>query len=536
MQGRAYRRPIIAWVDEAKADRAVRFFNSLVLLEGRWAGQRMCLLPWEEKIIRDVFGTMRDGTHLRQYRTVYIEVPKKSGKTNLCAGFVNYLLTFDGEPAPEVYGAAVDRIQAGLVYRPAANMVRQNPALSKRCVCRDSLKRIVNRENNGFYQVLSAEVPQKHGLNVHGCVIDELHAQPNRDLYDVLTKYSGSARTQPLWIFITTAGVDRNSICYELHEKARQVLNGTREDDTFYPVIYGLGDDEDWTDEANWYKVNPSLGKILSIEDFRRDFNEAKGNPVEENLFRQLRLNQWVKQSIRAIDLNKWDVCARPVQSMTGRPCYGGLDLSSTDDLTALAIAASGSDGYFDLLVHAWIPEDRMREHENRHRVPYTKWVRMGLITPTPGSVIDYAYVTHDIAEICETLDLREMAFDRWGAAKVIQDLEELGFSTDPKARNRKLIQFGQGYKDMSPATKEFLRLVADEKLRHGGNPLLRWNADNFVIRTDPAGNAKPDKEKATMKIDAIVASIMALDRAGRHETAKRLSVYDREMRGIEVL
>ena len=492
----------------------------------------MHLLPWEEKIIRDVFGTMRDGTNIRQYRTVYVEIAKKNGKTNLCAGIVNYLLSFDGEAAPEVYGAAVDRNQAGLVYRPAANMVRQNPALSKRCVCRDSMKRIINRENNGFYQVLSAEVPQKHGLNVHGCVIDELHAQPNRDLYDVLTKYSGSARTQPLWVFITTAGTDRNSICYELHEKARQILNGTREDPTFYPVIYGLDDGEDWTDEANWYKANPSLGTILTIEDFRRDFEEAKQNPADENQFRQLRLNQWVKQNVRAIPLAKWDACGGPIQSLYGRPVYGGLDLSATDDLTALCIAASTEDGYLDVMPHFWIPEDRMREHERKHRVPYTKWIQQGFVTATPGSVIDYKFVIKDIADTCEALDLREMAFDRWGAAKVVQDLEELGFSLDPKARRRKLIQFGQGYASMSAPTKELLRLVGDGKIRHGNNPVLRWNIDNFVTRSDPAGNVKPDKEKATQKIDGVVAMIMALDRAIRNKGNGR-SIY--EDRGFEL-
>lgn len=509
-----------------KADRAVRFFESLQLLEGRWAGQFMRLIPWQKKIVREIFGTMRDGTNLRQYRTVYIEVPKKNGKTNLAAGFVLYLLTFDGEAAPEVYGGAVDRIQAGLVYRPAANMVRKSPFLSSICAPRDSVKRVINRQNNGFYQVLSAEVPQKHGLNIHGCVIDELHAQPNRDLVDVLTKYSGVAREQPLWIFITTAGTDRNSICWEYHEKARGILNGTIEDDTFYAYIAGLEDDEVWHSEANWYKANPSLGYILNIDDFRKDYKDAVGNPTDENLFRQLRLNQWVKQTTRAINLQRWDECGGFVNGLYGRPCYGGLDLSSVEDLTAFALIAPPGY-YYDALVHFWIPADKMREQERKHHVPYSKWARMGLVTPIPGDVIDTDWILHDVADICAELDVKEIAFDRWGAAQVVKGLVDMGFSLDPNARRRKLIQFGQGFASMSAPTKELLRLISQGDIRHGGNPVLRWNADNLVTKSDPAGNIKPDKSKATMKIDGIVALIMALDRAVRHNPASHHSIYE---------
>lgn len=519
--------------DNPKADRAVRFFQNLTQLEGRWAGQPLKLLPWERQIVRDVFGTTRpDGK--RQYQTVYIEIPKKNGKTTLAAGFVLYLLTFDDEPAPQVYGAAVDRPQATLVFRPAANMVRQSGFLNRRCRVIDSQKRIICPANNGFYQVLSADVEQKHGLNIHGVVIDELHAQPNRRLVDVLTKYSGAAREQPLTVIITTAGTDRNSIGWEYHDKARQIINGTRNDPTFYAVIYGLEDDENWKDEALWHRVNPSLGHILKLEDFRKDFDDALQSPSDEASFRQLRLNQWVKQTARAINLETWDRNDAPMRPLFGRRCYGGLDLAAVEDLTAFAIASPAPDGFVDLAVHFWIPEDRMSEIERRHKVPYSLWSRQGYVTATPGGVIDPDFVIEEIAAICQELDVVEIAFDRWGSAYIISKLQELGFRVDEKARRKKLIQMGQGFGSMGAPTKEFKRLVGELKIRHARNPILRWNIDNFVVRRDPAGNEKPDKEKATEKIDGAVAAIMAIDRVIRNTNLSGKSIYDE--RGFESL
>ena len=270
--------------DAAKADRAVTFIENLRHTKGKWAGKRFWLLPWQEQIIRDVFGIV-DEKGNRQFRTAYVEIGKKNGKSELAAAVALYLLFADNEPSAEVYGAAADRQQASIVFDVAHQMVQMTPALLKRCKIMAATKRIVNYGNAGFYQVLSAEVGTKHGLNVSGLVLDEVHAQPNRKLYDVLTKGSGDAREQPLFFLITTAGTDKESICYELHMKALDLLAGRKIDHTFYPVVYGLTDEDDWHDEANWYKANPSLGQTIQIQRVRDAYQEALDNPAEENVF-----------------------------------------------------------------------------------------------------------------------------------------------------------------------------------------------------------------------------------------------------------
>ena len=317
--------------DKVKADRAVVFIENLRHTKGKWAGKRFWLLPWQEQIIRDLFGIV-DARGKRQFRTAFVEIGKKNGKSELAAAVALYLLYADGEPSAEVYGAAADRQQASIVFDVANQMVQMTPALMKRSKIMGATKRIVNYANAGFYQVLSAEVGTKHGLNVSGLVLDEVHAQPNRKLYDVLTKGSGDAREQPLYFLITTAGTDRESICYELQMKALDILEGRKIDHTFYPVIYGLKDDEDWHDEKNWYKANPSLGQTIQIERVRDMYRDALDNPAEENVFKQLRLNMWVSSLTRFIPEHIYNLGNIPIDmdALTGRECFGGLDLLST--------------------------------------------------------------------------------------------------------------------------------------------------------------------------------------------------------------
>ena len=486
--------------------------------QGEWAGRKMPLLAWEREVVQDVFGTLRpDGT--RQFRMVYLELPKKNGKTTFAARIALYLEYADNEPGAEVYFAASDRDQAGICYRAAKGAVELTPGLLKRSKVIDSVKRIVYPSTGSFCQVLSADVKKHHGLNVSGAVIDELHAHPNRELYDVLTKGSGEARRQPLYVIITTAGFDRHSICWELHEKARQIANGTIEDPTFYGKIYGLGDDEDWEDEENWRRVNPSLGHIFTIDRLRDAYRSAKGNPVEENLFRRLRLNQWTSSETRWMDIKRWDACKCEPVDLEGRECYCGLDLSSTQDLTAFSMVFPDEQRY-RVFVHYWLPAEGINDREKKDKVPYQQWARDGWLTLTPGEVVDYDSIIAQLKEYRRHYRIQEIAFDRWGATKIQQSLSDAGFA---------MVEFGQGYKSMSPPTKEFMTLVLGKKLIHDGNPILRWNVDNTIISTDSAENIKPDKQKATQRIDGVVATIMGLDRALRHEAGP--SVYAR--RGI---
>lgn len=514
--------------DKEQADYAVGFIECLCHTKGRWAGKPFKLLPWQEQIVRDIFGTVKaDGK--RQFTTAYIEIPKKNGKSELAAAIALYLLFADGEAAPEVYGAAADRAQAAIVFDVANQMVKMTPALAKRSKSLGANKRIVSSFNNGYYQVLSAEVGTKHGLNVSGLVLDEVHAQPNRKLYDVLTKGSGDAREQPLYFLITTAGNDMNSICYELHQKALDIIEGRKVDPTFYPVIYGASESEDWTSKEVWMKANPSLGETIAVEKVRAACESAKQNPAEENSFRQLRLNQWVKQAVRWMPMDKWDACSFVVNEddLEGRVCYGGLDLSSTTDITAFVLVfppMDEEDKYY-VLPYFWIPEDNVGLRVRRDHVPYDLWERQGRLMTTEGNVVHYGYIEKFIERLNERFNIREIAYDRWGAVQMVQNLEGMGFTVVP---------FGQGFKDMNPPTKELMKLTLEKRIAHGGHPVLRWMMDNIFIKTDPAGNIKPDKEKSTEKIDGVVATIMALDRAIRCGLDNGESVYDE--RGILLL
>lgn len=509
--------------DKAKADRAVAFIQNLKHTKGKWDGKPFLLLPWQEQIVRDIFGIVRpDGK--RQFRSAYIEIPKKNGKSELAAAIALYLLYGDGEASAEVYGCANDRNQASIVFDVAKRMVEKSPALLRRSKIAAATKRIVNYRNAGFYQVLSAETGTKHGLNISGLVFDEIHAQPNRKLYDVMTKGSGDAREQPLFFIITTAGTDKGSICYELHTKALDIMNGRKIDHSFYPVIYGLSDEDDWNDERNWYKANPSLGYTISIDRVRDAYKDALDNPAEENVFKQLRLNIWTNSAVAWIPDHIYERGNLKIDfsDLEGRDCYAGLDLSSTSDITAFVLVfppRSESEKYI-VLPFFWLPEETLELRCRRDHVLYDVWQRQGYINTTEGNVIHYGFIERFIERLGEKYHIIEIAYDRWNATQMVQNLEDMGFT---------MVPFGQGFKDMSPPSKELYKLLMEGNINHGGNPVLKWMAQNVVMRQDPAGNIKPDKERSVEKIDGIVALIMGLDRCIR--SAPVTSVYDE--RGI---
>lgn len=506
--------------DKKKADRAVTFIENLCHTKGKWAGTPFWLLPWQEQLIRDIFGIVKpDGN--RQFRTAFVEICKKVGKSELAAAVALYLLYADNEPSAEVYGAAADRQQASIVFDVAKQMVEMSPALMKRSKLMGATKRIVNYSNAGYYQVLSAEVGGKHGFSVSGLVFDEIHTQPNRQLYDVLTKGSSDARQNPLHFIITTAGNDRHSIAFELHTEAVDILEGRRVDPTFYPVVYGLKDDEDWEDEANWYKVNPSLGYTVDIERLRDACREAKQNPADEITFKWLRCNMWVSSTVAWIPDAIYMRGNEPIDmdALAGRDCYAGLDLSSTGDITALVLIFPPRDEEekYVLLPYFWIPEETIPRRVKANSVPYDIWEKQGYIMSTEGNVIHYDFIEKFIMDLSEKYHILEIAVDRWNATQMIQNLEGEGFT---------IVPFGQGFSSMSAPTKEFYRLLMEGRIIHGGNPVLRWMAGNVVIDTDPAGNIKVTKAKSKEKIDGIVAAIMALDRCIRQE-GQSGSVYD---------
>lgn len=499
------------WFDDAAANRAVAFIETFcVQSQGEWAGQPLRLSDWQKRIMRDVFGWKRaDGT--RQFRTVYIEIPRKNGKSTLSSAIALYLLFGDGEPGAQVYAAAGDRDQARIVFGEAKAMVEASPALAKRC--RRFKDSMVVEATRSVFRVLSAEAYSKHGFNAHGIIFDELHVQPNRELYDVLRTSTG-ARRNPLLIMITTAGWDRTSLCWEQHERSLRTMADPLHDLEHYGVVYGAEEGDDWTSPAVWRKANPNLGTTIKEEYLHGLAREAETTPGLQNGFRRLHLDQWTAAETRWLDMGLWDDCREEDDpDLAGRVCYAGLDLASSNDMAALALVFPPLDDEepWRVRVRYWVPGDNMQRRVEQTGTPYDVWARQGLLTATSGNVIDFEAIQLEILALGTRFRILEIAFDRWGAIQISQQLGEAGFT---------MVQFGQGFASMAPPMKEFSRLVALGQIAHDGNPILRWNVDNVQAEQDAAGNLKPSKRKSKGKIDGLVAALMALDRAQRNEAA----------------
>lgn len=508
------------WFDEDQAKIAVAFFHILKHSKGEWAGQTLKLEPWQQFIIWNVFGWKRDD-NTRRFRSSYLEVARKNGKSTLAAGVGLYLLLADSEPGAEIYTAATKRDQARITHSEATRMAKASAQIRKSVnIYKDNIHII---DTASKFEPLGADSDTMDGLNVHGAIVDEVHAHKTRDTWDVLETATGSRR-QPLMFAISTSGFNRQSLCYELNEYSQKVLRGVIEDDSWFGLIYTLDDGDEWDDARVWLKANPNLGVSKKWDDMRRKAKRAQEMPSALNSFLRRELDVWTQSDTKWVNWDCWLKCGRAVDpaGLRGRTCYGGLDLSSTIDIGAwvLVFPPETEDDFYQVLCRFFVPEDSMHERSHRDQVPYEAWVRQGYLTVTPGNVIDYAWIFDQIDEDAQDYDLQEIAFDRWGATKIIQAIEERGLTC---------VQFGQGFVSMSPPMKELEKLILSEKLAHGNHPVLNWMADNLVARIDPAGNIKPDKEKSIEKIDGMVALIMGLDRAIRHESTQ--SVY--EERGL---
>lgn len=510
------------WFDRDAAQLVIDFFGLLKHSKGEWAGQTIRLEPWQQFVVWSVFGWQRrdeDGQPVRRFRTVYLEVARKNGKSTLGAGLGCYLMVADGEPGAEVYSAATKRDQARITHSEATRMVKASPALRKRVtVFRDNLH-IQNTASK--YEPLSSDYNSLDGLNVHGVIVDELHAHKTRDLWDVLDTATGSRR-QPLMFAITTAGYNRHTICWEQHEYSQKILDGVVADDSFFGLIFTLDEDDDWEDEGAWLKANPNLGVSKKVHDMRLKARKAQEMPSALNVFLRKELNVWTQAETRWVPVDHWAACGQAVDAtgLRGRTCYGGLDLSSNTDVTALVLVfpPETDEDLYQVLCRFWIPEENILDRVKLDRVPFDAWVRQGYVVATPGNVIDYDWILAQVDEDMQAYDLEELAFDRWGATKLQTSLMELGGAEF-------LVQFGQGYASMSPPMKDLEKIILGHRLAHGNNPVLNWMAHNVVASQDPAGNIKPDKSKSTERIDGIVALVMALDRSIRHGQSG--SVYE---------
>lgn len=491
--------------------------------KGEWAGQPFKLLPWQINVIDRLFGTV-DDKGLRQYRFCYVVIPKKNGKSELGAAVALYMLLHDDDGG-EVYSAAADTMQASITFNIAAQMVRNNDKLYEAITINETLKRMSYSKKASIYQVLSAEHATKHGLNPSCIIFDEVHAQPDDRLWNVLTSGTHYARRQQLVFAMTTAGIwDTNSLWWRLLDRSQKILDGRIEDKTFLPVLYIADKDkDDPADEKVWKKTNPSLGRIFTLAKIREEFNAAKDSPVDYNNFLRFRLNIPTQSLSAWIRAEHWDKCAFPVEEemLKGRECCAGLDLSRSTDITAFVLVfppVLPSEKYA-VICRFFIPADNLWERVRRDKVPYDIWLQQGYLMTTPGNVIDYDFVLGQIKSDSRKFNIREIVFDRWGSPKIANDLQELGFEVPKNDKDhpvRCLTEFGQGFASMNAPTKELEKMILSGEIAHGGNPVLKWMAGNVVLKSDPAGNVKPDKNASPDKIDGIVALIMAIGRVAQ--------------------
>jgi phage terminase large subunit-like protein len=524
---------------EAHAARAVAFFENLKHTKGRFYGEPFVLLPWQKSIIRDVYGTV-NAQGKRTIKYVYLEVPKKNGKSEIVAGASLYHVFADGEKNGEVYGCAADKEQASIVFDVAVDMVDQVPALKKRAKLNLSTKMITDRVTGTFYKVVSSEAYSKHGLNVSACVFDELHAQPNRDLWDVMTFGAGDAREQPIWWIITTAGddPDRISICWEQHEYACKILARDVIDPTWYPVIFGY-DGEDIYNEESWKIANPSLGETITLDSVREAARKAKEKPADERLFRWLRLNQWITTKLTTwlpLDLFDKTVGTWNRAGLVGLDCFLGLDLSSTTDLTSLALIfpPQGKQPDWRVIWENWIPEENMKERIRTDHVPYDVWSAGGWIIPTPGDVVDYTKIEEKILECQRLYRIQEVDSDPAFATMLLQRLAQAGLTTvgvpqlfkdltDPMNQVEVLL------KGKAPEEGESLALLRG-RMTHEANPVARWAFGNTSIAKNGSGLIKYVKEhkgKAvirTKRIDPVAAWVSGMARARFYKSDLDLS------------
>tara|TARA_R110000787_G_scaffold100060_1_gene204882 strand:+ start:5599 stop:7182 length:1584 start_codon:yes stop_codon:yes gene_type:complete len=491
--------------DEKEADRAVAFIETMIRhCKGDKAGELLILEEWQkEDIIRPMFGWKDKETGLRQYRQVYCCIPRKNGKSTLGAAIALYILFADNEKGAEVFSCAGDRNQAGIIFNIAKTMVELSPELFQRAkLFRNS---IINPAKGNTYKVLSSDAKLQHGHNAHAILFDELHTQPNRELWDTMVTSTG-ARSQPIIMAITTAGSSKTdgNICWEVHDYAMKVRDGLIDDNSFLPIIYAADEEDDITLESTWEKANPCYGVSIKKDYFEKESKKATEIVSYENSFKRLHLNIWTSSVTKWIGDNIWMENSEPfdIKLLEGKECWGGLDLASTRDLSSLVLLFPLEDEKFIILPFFFCPEESIHTRVMKDKLPYNQWEREGHLLTTQGDVQDYDFIRKKINELGGKYNIKSIAFDRWNSSQLVINLADDGATLTP---------FGQGYASMSAPTKELEKIILKKKLNHLGNPVLRWQMQNVSLRTDPAENIKVDKAKSSEKVDGIVATVMAL-------------------------
>jgi len=510
------------WFDANAAQHVLDFFGFLRHSKGEWGGQPIALEPWQQFSLWTLCGWKRaDG--LRRFRTAYQSVARKNGKSTICSGVGLYLLLADGEPGAEVYACATKREQAKIVFGEAQRMARASAEIGKRLtLLKENMHSVATASK---FEPLSSEADTLDGLNVHGALIDELHAHKTRDLYDVIETATG-ARRQPLVFNITTAGFNQQGICYELRTYGQQILAGFDKpdgirDDTFFYLDYTIDPEDDWRDPACWPKANPNLGVSVKLDDLERKAAKAQQLASAQNNFRTKHLDEWRQQNVLWLPMDKWDACRREISraSLARKKCYGGLDLSKTRDTSALVLAFPIGNDLF-ALPFFWIPRGQAQQRERTDRVPYTLWAQQGLIELTDGDVIDSRVIRQKIRELAREFNLVELRYDPWNATDTAIELRENdGIET---------VECRQGFASLSAPSKDLESRLLAGTLAHDGHAVLRWHASNVAVKGDDNGNIRPIKpnHQDPKKIDGVVALIMADAAAMVHPEDSGPSVF----------
>ena len=511
------------YFDKQAANKAIGFIETFCThTKGELSGTALILEDWQKKIVGDLFGWKNKKTNLRRYRTAYIQIARKNGKSTLAAALALLMLYVDDEKGSEVYSAASNRQQAGIVFEIAKGMIQNNKELNSRGkIFRNS---IINEGKGNFYQAISSDSKTKHGFNSNCVVYDELHTAPNRELWDALATSVGSRR-QPLIITITTAGFDRQSICYELYSYAKRILNKSLKDDTFYPCVFECDIDDDIQDEKVWKKANPNYGISLKKKYMKIESQKAMDVPSYLNTFKRLHLNMWTDSVSVWIPNNEWMECHQEFDydSLDGCAAWGGLDLASTRDLSALTLVFKVEDK-FVIMPYIFVPKENAIKRSKIDGVDYLTFIRENDVIATEGDVQDYSFIRKTINDLSKKYRIQSIAYDRWGASQLILDLtNQDGVPMSP---------LGQGFVSLSAPTKTFEREILAKNVIHPNNKCLNWCMSNVAIQEDASGNLKPAKNKSKEKIDPVVATICAFAEMMTMDSGE--SVYDE--RGLILL
>lgn len=505
--------------DEDAADYAISYFPLLKLPDGVGAGSAFELLPWQKFIVGSIFGWIVVATGKRRFQYALIEVARANGKSPLAGGIGDFMLTADGEQGAQIYSAATTRDQAKIVFNDGVKMAEKSPDIWS--LLTKTVNNLAFPQLNSFFRPLAADSSKMDGLRIHGALVDELHEHPNGEVMAKLR--TGMKSTQPLLFMITTAGYDRLSVCYEEHDHGIKVLEGLIDNDAYFAFICTLDEGDDWKDEKNWPKANPSLGHTVRLDTLRQECELAVQIPGQQNSFKRLRLNVWTEQDSRWLSLDLWDANAGGAEatamkeSLRGRKAWGGLDLSSNRDLSAFSLAFPDNDGGVDVLTFPFLPEDGIEERSKSDRVPYEVWRDQEFVTATEGNSIDYDSIRKLINELADVYEIQEIGYDPWNAEQMAIKLIGDGF---------KMAKVHQGFSNLNAPCRELERLLLAEKLRHGNHPVLRWAASNVIVHHDPYDNIKPDKPNARSRIDPLAALLNAISRMILSEGEQWSGIY----------